>query len=89
MTASAAYNPEHATGYRQEKLAAAFDRVRNPRDWKAPIRAMIPAAERPVVEQAVLWFTETVPEFVPVPGADQLEVRAAGYRLGMSEAGRR
>jgi hypothetical protein len=83
MAGSVAYNPERLTGYRLEQLAAAFDRVRNPRDWKAPIRAVIPAVERPVVEKAVLWFTDTVPEFVPAPGAtDRLLVRAPGYRLG-------
>lgn len=83
MTASLAYNPERTTGYRMEQLAKAFDRVRNPRDWKAPIRAVIPAAERPVVEKAVRWFTETEPDFTPAPDApDRLVVSAPGYRLG-------
>jgi hypothetical protein len=83
MTASVACKPERLTGYRWEQLAAAFERVRNPRDWKAPIRAEIPAVERPVVEQAVLWFTATVPVFIPARGAtDRLVVRAPGYRLG-------
>jgi hypothetical protein len=66
-----------------EQLASAFDRVRDSRDWKAPIRAVIPVEDRPVVEQAVLWFTETVPTFETAPGEpDQLVVRAMGYRLG-------
>ncbi len=83
MTASVAYQPERMTGFRHEELAAAFDRVRNPRDWKAPIRAEIAAAERPVVEQAVYWFTSTVPEFVAAPGAEErFLVLAPGYRLG-------
>lgn len=83
MTASLAYDPRRMTGYRLEQLAAAFDRIRDPRDWKAPIRAVIPALERPVVEKAVLWFTETVPVFEPAPGElDRLVVRAPGYRLG-------
>jgi hypothetical protein len=83
MTASLACDPQRETGYRHEELAAAFERVRNPRDWKAPIRAIIPAAERPVVEKAVLWFTATVPEFVPATGATgRLVVNAPGYRLG-------
>ncbi len=66
MTASATYNPRVATGYRLEELAEAFDRVMNPRDWMAPIRSEIPAAQREVVEQAVVWFTETVPVFVTI-----------------------
>jgi len=54
MTACGGYDPKRATGYRVKQLAAVFDRVRDSRDWKAPIRAVIPAEERPVVEQAVL-----------------------------------
>jgi hypothetical protein len=81
MTASGAYNAEGSTGYRQEQLAAAFDRVMNPRDWQAPIRSVIPAAERHLVEQAVLWFTDTVPAFEPAPGeTDLLVITAPGYR---------
>jgi hypothetical protein len=83
MTGSMAFSPEKLTGYRLEQLAAAFDRVRNMRDWEAPILAVIPSRERPVVEKAVLWFTNTAPVFVPVDGApDELVVRAPGYRLG-------
>ena len=86
MTASVAYDPKRLTGYRLEELAAAFDRVRNGRDWKAPIQAVIPAHERPLVEKAVLWFTDTVPEFLAHPEAsDRLVVRAPGYRLGGAE----
>ena len=83
MTASEAYDPKRMTGYRLEQLAAAFDRVRDPRDWKAPIRAVIPVVERPLVEKAVLWFTETEPRFEEAPGEiDRLIVVAPGYRLG-------
>jgi len=86
MTASVAYDPKRLAGYRLEELAAAFDRVRNARDWKAPIQAVIPAQERALVEKAVLWFTDTVPEFLAHPEAsDRLVVRAAGYRLGGAE----
>lgn len=77
------YDPRRLTGFRLDQLAAAFDRVRNPRDWKAPIKAVIAAGERPVVEQAVLWFTQTLPVFEPAPGeAERLMVTAPGYRLG-------
>lgn len=83
MTASDVYNTKRATGYWFEQLASAFDRVRDPHDWKAPIRAVIPVVERPIVEKAVLWFTETEPRFEEVPGeSDRLLVVAPGYRLG-------
>ena len=76
-------DPKASTGYRLDELASAFDRVRDHRDWKAPIKAVIHADERPVVEQAVRWFTDTVPEFAPALGADgRLVVMAPGYRVG-------
>jgi hypothetical protein len=81
MTASLGYDAKRSTGYRFEQLAAAFDRVRDPRDWKAPIRSVIPASDRDVVEQAVLWFTAAAPAFQAVPGeTDRLEITAPGYR---------
>jgi hypothetical protein len=86
MTASIAYDPRRLTGYELDELAGAFDRVRSPRDWKAPIDAMITVAERSVVEKAVLWFTDTVPVFSAIAGSpDRLAVRALGYRLGETE----
>jgi hypothetical protein len=85
MSALAAGDPVRLTGYRMDQLASAFDRVRDARDWQAPIRAVIPVEDRPVVEKAVLLFTNTVPEFAPAPGAgDHLVVVAGGYRLGLA-----
>jgi hypothetical protein len=70
-------------GFRLDQLAKAFDRVRNERDWKAPIQAEIAAADRLVVEQAIIWFTRTVPLITPVPERpDRLMVTAAGYERG-------
>lgn len=87
MSASIAYDPKRLTGFDLDQLAAAFDRVRNARDWKAPIRAVIATGERPLVEKAVLWFTDTVPTFTPMAGVpDRLIVTALGYRLGESES---
>jgi len=83
MTMAAGGDPRRATGYPLEQLAAAFDRVMNPRDWQAPIRSLIPEEERDVVEKAVRWFTETVPVFEAAPGtSDRLVVMSPGYRLG-------
>lgn len=87
MTASIAYDPKRLTGYELDALAGAFDRVRNPRDWKAPIETVISASERPLVEAAVLWFTDTVPVFSAIAGSpDRLAVSALGYRLGETES---
>jgi hypothetical protein len=48
MTASAGYDPRRSTGYRIEQLAGAFDRIRDPADWHAPVWAVIVADERPL-----------------------------------------
>lgn len=83
MTASLAYDPIRMTGFRLDQLAEAFDRVRDPRDWKAPIRAVIPEDQRSVVEQAIRWFTDTEPVFIAGPrGGTDLVVLAPGYRRG-------
>jgi hypothetical protein len=83
MTLSVGHDPKQVTGYRLDQLASAFDRVMNPRDWKAPIRSVILTAERELVEKAVLWFTSSVPAFEPAPGeTDRLVVTAPGYRGG-------
>lgn len=77
------YNPQRLTGFRQDQLAAAFDRVRDPRDWKAPIRAVIKREQQTVVAEAVRWFTDTDPVFIPAPDASgRLLVSAPGYRQG-------
>lgn len=83
MTRPIEHDPDRLTGSRLEQLATAFDRVRDPRDWKAPIESEIPASERGVVEQAVLMFTNTVPTFAETADApERLVVRAPGYRRG-------
>ena len=79
--------PPGTTGYRMERLAAAFDRVITSRDWKGPIHAVIGASEREVTEQAILTFTGTPSRFIAVADdPDRLIVTALGYRSGQPEA---
>lgn len=81
MTAANLANPG-VTGFRLDELKAAFERVCDPRDWRAPIRAVIPAVERLLVEKAVRWYAETEPRFEAVPGDGLLLVVVApGYRV--------
>ena len=85
MSAYARYDPMGSTGYPLDQLASAFDRVRDLRDWQAPIWAVIMAAERPLVAMAVRWFTDTEPVFEPVPGStDLLVIKAPGFRQGLA-----
>ncbi|MEO8139954.1 MAG: hypothetical protein ABI742_09920 [Gemmatimonadota bacterium] len=83
VTTSLVYDPMRMTGFSHAQLVKAFERVRNPRDWKGPIFSEIPEAERRVVQKAVFWFTGTVPVFAPAPrDIHRLMVTAVGYRLG-------
>ena len=84
MPASIVYR-DRPTGFSHEQMARAFDRVRDPRDWRASINAEIPSEDRLVVQAAVIWFTATVPMFMPIPGqADRLLVTALGHRFGLA-----
>jgi len=87
MTTADAGNPGRAHGFRLDQLKEAFERVCDPRHWKAPIRAVIPAVERLLVEKAVRWFAETEPRFEEVPGdGTLLMVLAPGYRGKWTES---
>jgi len=76
------YDPREVTGFTHQQLAQAFDRVRDPRDWRGPIRAEIPAEMRALVARAVVWFTATAPAFEPTGSADLLLATAPGYQRG-------
>ncbi|MDZ4674791.1 MAG: hypothetical protein SGI84_10065 [Gemmatimonadota bacterium] len=83
METTRLFDPRQVTGFTQQHLADAFDRVRDPRDWMAPIVAEVDRSDQSLVEQAVLWFTDSAPSFEPVPGQpDRVSVSAPGFRLG-------
>jgi len=82
MTEADAGDPNGVTGFRLDQLKAAFERVCDPFDWKGPIRTLIPAVERLLVETAVRWYSESEPRFEEIPGDGQwLTVLAPGYRV--------
>lgn len=70
-----------ATGFRLDELASAFDRVRDGQDWQGPVHGEIEGSQRDVTQQAVIWFTQTVPYFHPSPANHgRLIVTAPGHR---------
>ena len=82
MTEPNARDPDDGTRFRLDQLMEAFERVRDPRNWRGPIRAMIPAVDRLLVEKAVRWYAEVEARFEDVPGDGQwLMVLAPGYRM--------
>ncbi len=83
MTGSAEVAEPRAANFRQEVLAAAFDRVRHPRDWRGPIWGVIPCADQELTFEAVVRFTGAEPVFTPLAGEpDRLVVTAQGCRPG-------
>jgi len=70
----------------QAKLTAAFDQVMTLEDWRGPIHAVVGEdADLPLIAEAVIHFTATVPSFTRVTmpgGATYVRVEADGYRAG-------
>lgn len=69
-------------GFTQAQLSAAFDRVANPNDWRAPIDKVL-LAERatPAVSAAVEFYTATQATITDL-GNGFVRVTAVGYRMG-------
>lgn len=69
-----------------KKLEQAFDRVKDPRDWKAPIAANVLSSQLDITCEAIANFTATVARFrlAGENDAGQLiyHVTAPGYRAG-------
>lgn len=65
-------------------LRAAFDHVRDPEDWTAPIDALIPVAELEITKEAVQFFTASNLRVVKEIDGEYL-VRAVGCRTGVEE----
>lgn len=70
----------------QARLAAAFETVCNPNDWRAPIEAWIEATDVDRIDEAVIHFTATRIEVVGygvlVGRPGEVLIRAVGYRNG-------
>jgi hypothetical protein len=67
--------------YSHEAMDAAFEAIRNPFDWKAPITAQVNLQDLGVTIAAIEYFTATPAYFVSQAG-DTVTIRAAGYRAG-------
>ena len=72
-----------AERYTRDELTAAFNKVENPKDWRAPINKTIEADDGllDVICEAVIFFTGTVPEFKLLKNG-KYRVTAIGYRNG-------
>lgn len=62
------------------ELRKAFDAVRDPDDWTAPIDALIPIAELAITVEAVKYFTASTLKVVKETEDGEYLVRAVGCR---------
>jgi hypothetical protein len=70
-----------AVQFTQDQLESAFAKVRNPRDWRAPISAIVAAEDLTVCFLAIEYFTATRAT-VEHLYADKYRLTADGYRKG-------
>ena len=69
------------------QIKLAFKRVKNQRDWKSPILAVIKEEDKELVAEAIRTETKSEPWFSPFPGRPgTLWVQALGYRLSGPKA---
>ena len=72
--------------FSREDLQAAFNKVADPADWRAPIRCRIPMADLRVTRQAVDFFTATTlhidEHFTKYGASAEVLVYARGCRAG-------
>ena len=68
--------------YKTEDLEKALDTVCDPKDWKAPIEAVVKnEADQAIIAEAIEFFTATIAEFTKDDNG-RLWVVADGYRMG-------
>lgn len=65
-----------------KQLHAAFDLVKDAKNWKNPINAVIDAKDQDAVSQAVIYFTGSVPGFTPMKNG-KVRVRSVGYYVAI------
>jgi hypothetical protein len=84
--AAAPSTPVKPGKWTQKKLEEAFDRVKDPADWKAPIAANVLDSQMDITIAAIVHFTATSPRFVQAGRNDKGEaifhVTSLGYRAG-------
>lgn len=69
-------------GYTRKQLQDAFEQVRDPNDWKAPIDKVIGMDAAQVTMRAIEFFTATQPMMTYAKRGGKVRVQSIGYRLG-------
>jgi len=63
-------------------LSAAFDAVKDPADWRAPIRARIAVADYAITAAAIEFYTATPTRTRATAADGTVEISSIGYRRG-------
>ena len=69
-------------GYTEAELRLAFDAVKDPQDWKAPIAAEMPGEVVMPVVAAIKFYTATVPTVSLDVTTMRYYITSPGYRAG-------
>ena len=69
-------------GYKIEDLKAAFDKVADPDDWKAPIYKRIPRNKVDITVIAIEFYASTETQITAIAGRDDVTIESIGYRAG-------
>lgn len=69
-------------GYTKNELEEAFNKVRDPKDWKNPIFKRVWLPKLSVTLAAIIFFTGTVAKVQRFSGRDDATVTSEGYREG-------
>lgn len=69
-------------GFSPAELAGLFDSVKDPVDWRAPIRANVHPMLWPGIREAIIFYTATEPRVVGGTPDGRLTIEADGYRAG-------
>ena len=65
-------------------LHKAFDRVKNPENWKYPISKIIPPTDEEdldIITQSIIYFTGSVPTIYHLASQEGIHISAKGYYL--------
>ena len=69
-------------GFARSNLKAAFDKVHDPIDWRAPIRALVLPGDLEITVAAIKFFTSTEPVVNYTYPYTHYTVISEGYRAG-------
>ena len=66
--------------YSQEQLLEAFNKVCDKKNWKNPIKAIIESKDLDIVREAVIHFTGSIIDEIPMK-SNKIRIYADGYYL--------